>query len=75
MNNIPENVKRIMQNKEMNMNQKMVAFFAFMPSMPANNVTDFSFVGKEIKVLIENDTIKLLGFDKDFKILIEHCKC
>jgi hypothetical protein len=36
VDNIPVHIRRIIQDRELSMAQKMVAFMAFMPSLPAD---------------------------------------
>ena len=40
VDNIPVQIKRIIQDRELSMAQKMVAFMAFMPSLPADPKND-----------------------------------
>ena len=69
--NIPEHIKRIVQNKRLSYQQKMVAFMAFMPGLPGSgNDADLQAnieIGRIIKSLIDDGKIKL-EVDKDFKI-------
>lgn len=74
-NNIPENVKLILRNKELTMSQKMVAFMAFMPSLPENSskcYVDNLKLGAQIKYLIDEGKITLKGFDDNFTLKIIH---
>ena len=40
VDNIPRNVKQIMQDKELSIHKKMVAFMAFMPKLPSDPKND-----------------------------------
>ena len=73
---IPGIVKQILQNRELSMSQKMVAFMAFMPKLPndpklnailAENLK----IGKQIKELVDKEEIQIHGFDKSFKIKVQ----
>ena len=74
-NSIPENVKRILNDKQLSMSQKLVAFMAFMPNLPQNNAEIYQQnldLGVEIKTLIDEKKISLGKFDSDFKLNVEH---
>ena len=73
-NSIPENVKRILNDKQLSMSQKLVAFMAFMPNLPQNNAEVYQQnldLGVEIKKLIDEKKISLGKFDSDFKLDIQ----
>tara|TARA_B100000497_G_scaffold46954_1_gene54305 strand:+ start:10722 stop:10958 length:237 start_codon:yes stop_codon:yes gene_type:complete len=73
---IPENVKQIMNDRNLSMSQKLVAFMAFMPNLPENNADiykDNLDLGKEIKQLIDDKKISLGKFDENFKLYVENC--
>jgi len=73
-NNIPENVKRILNDRQLSMSQKVVAFMAFMPNLPQNNSEVYQQnldLGVEIKKLIDDKKISLGKFDSDFKLDIQ----
>ena len=73
-NSIPENVKRILNDRQLSMSQKVVAFMAFMPNLPQNNSEVYQQnldLGVEIKKLIEDKKISLGKFDSDFKLHIQ----
>ena len=73
---IPENVKQIMNDRNLSMSQKLVAFMAFMPNLPENNADiykDNLDLGKEIKQLIDDKKISLGKFDENFKLHVENC--
>lgn len=73
-NSIPENVKRILNDRQLSMSQKVVAFMAFMPNLPQNNSEVYQQnldLGVEIKKLIDEKKISLGKFDSDFKLDIQ----
>lgn len=73
-NSIPENVKRILNDRQLSMSQKVVAFMAFMPNLPQNNSEVYQQnldLGVEIKKLIDDKKISLGKFDSDFKLDIQ----
>ena len=74
MDNIPENVKHILRNKDLTLQQKMTAFMAFMPNLPQNNSEVYQQnidLGVEIKKLIDDKKISLGKFDSDFNLDIQ----
>lgn len=74
---IPENVKQIINDRNLSMSQKLVAFMAFMPNLPENNADiyqDNLDLGKEIKQLINDKKISLGKFDENFKLYVEISK-
>ena len=73
--NIPENVKKILNDRQLSMSQKLVAFMAFMPNLPQNNSEVYQqniVLGNEIKKLIDDKKIIMRNFDCDFKLNVEH---
>jgi len=73
-NSIPENVKRILNDRQLSMSQKVVAFMAFMPNLPQNNSEVYQQnidLGVEIKKLIDDKKISLGKFDSDFNLDIQ----
>lgn len=75
VDNIPINVKRIMQDRELSIHKKMVAFMAFMPKLPSDPKTDQVWkdnekIGEQILNLINNGKIRIGKFKKDFVINI-----
>jgi len=70
MNNIPENVKHILRNKDLTLQQKMTAFMAFMPNLPGDGKEDLE-IGESIKKLVDDGKIKLGKFDKDFRLDVQ----
>lgn len=74
-NNIPENIKNILRNKELTMSQKMIAFMAFMPGLPDNDpqfYIDNLKIGTQIKNLIDERKIIFNGFDDEFHLQVAH---
>ena len=71
--NIPEHIKRIIQDRKLSYQQKMVAFMAFCPGLPGSgNDADLQAnieIGRTIKSLIDDGKIQL-EVDKDFKIKV-----
>ena len=75
VNNIPSHVKHILQNKELSMSQKMMAFMAFMPKLPADPKVDQIWednekVGVQILQLINDHKIQIKGLDKNGHLII-----
>jgi len=73
---IPKNLLSILQDKELSMAQKMVAFNMFIPNLPATPEHDQAYddnleVGRKIKRLVDEGKIRL-KFDKNFKLDIVH---
>lgn len=75
VDNIPVHIRRIIQDRELSMAQKMVAFMAFMPSLPADPKNDKVWkdnteVGKTIKKMIDEGKLSLNGFDEHSRLRI-----
>lgn len=75
VDNIPVNVKRIMQDRELSIHKKMVAFMAFMPKLPSDPKTDQVWkdnekIGEQILTLINDGKIRIGKFNKDFVLNI-----
>jgi|TARA_Y100000389_G_scaffold22089_1_gene18963 hypothetical protein len=73
LNNIPNIVKQILQDRELPMDQKMTAFMMFMPKLPQDPkldviLNDNLMIGQEIKSLIDDGKIELGKFDKNFHL-------
>lgn len=64
------NISKLMNNKGLTMNQKMVSFFAFNDSnsLPINN-PDFTDLGQQILQLINDKKLEMKGFDNNFNII------
>ena len=72
LSKIPKNLLGILQDKELSMAQKMVAFNMFLPNLPASPEHDKAYddnleVGRTIKRLVDEGKISL-KFDKNFKL-------
>ena len=75
VDNIPVHIRRIIQDRELSMAQKMVAFMAFMPSLPADPKNDQVWednmkVGETIKKMIDEGKLSLNGFDERARLRI-----
>ena len=67
VDNIPESMKRVMGDKSLTMNQKMVTFMAFMPNLPNDPKVDQYCkdnlkVGIKIKRLLDEKKISTQEF-------------
>jgi hypothetical protein len=72
---IPKDILRVLQDKELSMAQKMMAFNMLMPDLNsepqhAQAYNDNIEVGHTIKRLVDEGKIRFDGFDKDFKLKI-----
>ena len=75
LSRLPKNLLSILQDKELSMAQKMMAFNMLMPNLPAtpehNKAYDDNLeVGRKIKRLVDEGKISINGLDKDFKLNI-----
>ena len=75
LSKIPKNLLGILQDKELSMAQKMMAFNMFIPNLPATLEHDKAYddnleVGRKIKRLVDEGKISINGLDKDFKLNI-----
>lgn len=71
---IPENVKRILNDRQLSMSQKVIAFMAFMPNLPHNNSEVYQQnldLGVEIKKLIDEKQITIGKFNDKFELNVE----
>ncbi len=71
---LPTNILGVLQDKELPMAQKMVAFNMLMPNLPASAEHNKAYnenleVGRTIKRLVDEGKISL-KFDKNFKLNI-----
>jgi hypothetical protein len=69
--NIPKDILRVLQDKEIPMAKKMMAFNMLMPNLPADPKHTDAYnenlkVGDTIKRLVEEGKISIRGFDKNF---------
>jgi hypothetical protein len=72
LSKLPKNLLGILQDKELSMAQKMVAFNMFIPNLPADPKHTDAYnenlkVGVTIKRLMDEGKIRL-KFDKNFKL-------
>ena len=75
LSKLPKNLLGILQDKELSMAQKMVAFNMFIPGLPAAPEHDQAYddnleVGRKIKRLVDEGKIRINGFDKNCKLKI-----
>ena len=75
LSRLPKNLLSVLQDKELSMPQKMMAFNMFIPNLPAPPEHDKAYddnleVGRKIKRLVKEGKIRLDGLDKDFKLKI-----
>tara|TARA_B000000475_G_C15884377_1_gene401833 strand:- start:7 stop:294 length:288 start_codon:yes stop_codon:yes gene_type:complete len=75
VNNIPNHVKRILQDKELSMEKKMQAFMAFMPKLPGDPKNDQVWednekVGETIKKMIDEGKLSINGLDERARLRI-----
>lgn len=76
--NIPKNVKSMIQDRNLSMSQKFLMFTAYMPNMPMDPKIDKMMLnnletGKTIKRLIDEKKIRFGNLDKNFKLGIVMC--
>ena len=69
--NIPKDILRVLQDKEIPMAKKMMAFNMLMPNLPADPKHTDAYnenlkVGDTIKRLVDEGKIRIGGFDKNF---------
>lgn len=70
---IPKDILRVLQDRELSVPQKMCAFNMLMPDLGvdpkhAQAYNDNLEVGKTIKRLVDEGKLTLDGFDKNFKL-------
>jgi hypothetical protein len=75
LSRLPKNLLSILQDKELSMAQKMMAFNMSIPNLPATPEHDKAYddnleVGRKIKRLVKEGKISINGLDKDFKLNI-----
>ena len=75
LSRLPKNLLSVLQDKELSMGQKMMAFNMFIPNLPATPEHDKAYddnleVGRKIKRLVDEGKISINGLDKDFKLNI-----
>ena len=72
---IPKDILHVLQNRELSVAKKMMAFNMFIPNLPATPEHDKAYddnleVGRKIKRLVKEGKISINGLDKDFKLNI-----
>lgn len=72
---IPKDVLRVLQDRELSIAKKMMAFNMLMPDLKpepqhAQAYNDNLEVGQTIKRLVDEGKIQFDGFDKDFNLKI-----
>jgi hypothetical protein len=75
LSRLPKNLLSVLQDKDLSMSQKMMAFNMFIPNLPAPPEHDKAYdefleIGRTIKRLMKGGKIRLDGLDKDFKLKI-----
>ena len=75
LSKLPKNILSVLQDKELPMAKKMVAFNMLIPNLPATPEHDKAYddnleVGRKIKRLVKEGKISINGVDKDFKLNI-----
>ena len=78
IDNIPNHVKRILQDRELTMEKKMHAFMAFMPKLPADPKQDQAWrdnekLGEQILQLVKDGKLKIKGLDRNGKLITSSC--
>jgi hypothetical protein len=78
IDNIPNHVKRILQDRELTMEKKMQAFMAFMPKLPADPKQDQAWrdnekLGEQILQLVKDGQLKIKGLDRNGKLITSSC--
>ena len=78
LSRLPKNLLSVLQDKELSMPQKMMAFNMFIQNLPATPEHDKAYddnleVGRTIKRLVKEGKISINGLDKDFKLIITEC--
>ena len=78
LSKLPKNILSVLQDKELPMAKKMVAFNMLIPNLPATPEHDKAYddnleVGRKIKRLVKEGKISINGLDKDFKLIITEC--
>ena len=78
IDNIPNHVKRILQDRELTMEKKMMAFMAFMPKLPADPKQDQAWrdnekLGEQILQLVKDGKLNIKGLDQNGKLITSSC--
>jgi len=73
---LPKDILRVLQDKELPMAKKMMAFNMLIPNLPADPKHENMYnqnidkIGYPIKRLVDEGKISINGVDKDFKLNI-----
>ena len=75
LSRLPKNLLSVLQDKDLSMSQKMMAFNMFIPNLPAPPEHDKAYddnleIGRTIKRLVKGGKIRIDWLDKDFKLKI-----
>ena len=71
VDSFPPHIKKLFENRDLTMNQKMVTLMAFMPDVPGMlKMDDHLELGMKIKRLVDEGKIHLGKFDKNFNLSI-----
>ena len=75
LSKLTKTILSVLQDKELPMAKKMVAFNMLIPNLPATPEHDKAYddnleVGRTIKRLVDEGKISINGLDKDFKLNI-----
>jgi hypothetical protein len=76
LSRLPKNLLSVLQDKELSMPQKMMAFNMLIPNLPADPKHENMYnqnidkIGYPIKRLVDEGKISINGLDKDFKLNI-----
>ena len=72
---LPKDILHVLQDRELSMSKKMMAFNMLIPKLPADPKHTQAYddnleVGRKIKRLVDEGNISIDGLDKDFKLNI-----
>jgi len=72
---LPKDILHVLQDRELSMSKKMMAFNMLIPNLPADPKHTQAYddnleVGRKIKRLVDEGNISIDGLDKDFKLNI-----
>ena len=72
---LPKDILHVLQDRELSMSKKMMAFNMLIPNLPADPKHTHAYddnleVGRKIKRLVDEGNISIDGLDKDFKLNI-----
>lgn len=74
--NIPPHISNILRRNDLTMNQKMFAFFCFMPKnkLPEGDLTKYNEnleLGNKLKQLIQDGKITDISVNESFEIVVK----